>query len=72
MHGYGESDGLAWISMELVEGNWTLRDFLDDLSREEKVPPDYDRHVARFVTVAHAFRVDGPVKLLSESGDSLL
>jgi len=45
----GESGTLAWIAMELVEGSWTLRDFLDAVSREGEVPRDYDRHVARFV-----------------------
>ena len=24
VHGYGQSEGLAWIAMELVEGAWTL------------------------------------------------
>ena len=49
MFGYGRTDGLAWITMELVPGAWTLRDFLDELARKAEVPADYDRHVARFV-----------------------
>ena len=49
VHGYGESDGLAWIAMELVEGCWTLRDYLDEVSLGEDVPEEYDRQVARFV-----------------------
>ena len=49
VHGYGQSDGLAWIAMEFVEGCWTLRDFLDEVARAGEVPEGYDRHVARFV-----------------------
>jgi len=49
VHGYGKDDGIAWIAMELVEGCWTLRDFLDDLAREDEVPEDYDEQVARFI-----------------------
>ncbi len=46
---YGDADGLAWIAMELVEGCWTLHDFLDELSRQGSLPEAYDRHVAEFV-----------------------
>jgi len=49
VHGYGEDDGISWIAMELVEGCWTLRDFLDDLAREDEVPDGYDKQVARFI-----------------------
>lgn len=49
VYGYGQSDGLAWIAMELVDGCWTLRDFLDERIRQEELPPGYDREVARFV-----------------------
>ncbi|MFT5430180.1 MAG: serine/threonine protein kinase/formylglycine-generating enzyme required for sulfatase activity [Myxococcota bacterium] len=49
VHGYGEDDGIAWIAMEMVEGCWTLRDFLDDLVREGEVADDYDEQVARFI-----------------------
>ncbi len=49
LHAYGESDGLAWIAMELVEGAWTLRDFLDATARVEELPASYDRDVARLV-----------------------
>ncbi|MFT7670397.1 MAG: serine/threonine protein kinase/formylglycine-generating enzyme required for sulfatase activity [Planctomycetota bacterium] len=65
VHGYGESDGQAWIAMELVEGTWTLRDFLDELVREDELPADYDRHVARFVrelaTAMHAAHGGGVI-----------
>jgi len=40
--GHGESDGLAWIAMELVSGAWTLKDFLDDAARAPEVPEGYD------------------------------
>jgi len=49
VHGYGEDDGVAWIAMELVDGCWTLRDFLDDLVREGDIAEDYDEQVARFI-----------------------
>jgi serine/threonine protein kinase/formylglycine-generating enzyme required for sulfatase activity len=47
--GHGQSDGLAWIAMELVGGAWTLKDVLDEAARAAEVPAGYDRHVARFV-----------------------
>ncbi|MEE8147990.1 MAG: protein kinase, partial [Longimicrobiales bacterium] len=28
VYGHGESEGVAWISMELVEGAWTLKNFI--------------------------------------------
>jgi serine/threonine protein kinase/formylglycine-generating enzyme required for sulfatase activity len=49
VHGYGQSDGLAWIAMEHVEGAWTLKDFLDEAARADEVPEGYDAHVARLV-----------------------
>jgi serine/threonine protein kinase/formylglycine-generating enzyme required for sulfatase activity len=49
VYGHGQSDGLAWIAMELVGGAWTLKDFLDEATRANEVPEGYDRHVARFV-----------------------
>ncbi|MFT5050753.1 MAG: serine/threonine protein kinase, partial [Chlamydiales bacterium] len=49
VHGFGEDGGIAWIAMELVDGCWTLRDFLDDIAREDEVPAEYDLQVARFV-----------------------
>ena len=57
VHGFGEDDGVAWISMELVEGSWTLRDLLDDTARRPSVPADYDERVARFVAeIANALQ----------------
>ncbi|MFT5286772.1 MAG: serine/threonine protein kinase/formylglycine-generating enzyme required for sulfatase activity [Planctomycetota bacterium] len=47
--GHGESDGLAWIAMELVPGAWDLRDFLDEMMRANELPAGYDRRVATFV-----------------------
>jgi serine/threonine protein kinase len=49
VYGHGESDGLAWIAMELVPGAWDLRDFLDEVVRMGDVPDGYDRKVAQFV-----------------------
>ena len=46
---YGSDDGLTWIAQELVEGSWTLKDFLDDLRATSRVPKDYYSAVARLV-----------------------
>ena len=48
VHAHGESDGIAWIAMEYVQGSWTLRDFLDDAGRQE-LPQGYYQSVAHFV-----------------------
>jgi len=49
VYGHGDSRGIAWISMELVEGGRTIRDLIDDVSRADEVPAGYDLEVARFV-----------------------
>ncbi|MFT7670400.1 MAG: serine/threonine protein kinase/formylglycine-generating enzyme required for sulfatase activity [Planctomycetota bacterium] len=49
VHGYGEDDGKHWIAQELVEGAWTLRDFIDEIRNEEELPENYYRAVAIFV-----------------------
>jgi serine/threonine protein kinase len=49
VYGHGESDGLAWIAMELVPGAWDLRDFLDEVTRMGEVPDGYDKKVAQFI-----------------------
>jgi serine/threonine protein kinase/formylglycine-generating enzyme required for sulfatase activity len=49
VHGHGTDDDVAWIAMELVEGSWTLRDFLDDVIKSGEVPPGYYRDVAALV-----------------------
>lgn len=49
VYGHGESGGVAWIAMELVEGAWSLRDFIDEVAREPELPPTYYRDVAAFV-----------------------
>jgi len=46
---YGSDEGLSWIAQELVEGSWTLRDFLGVLRTEDAVPEGYYRRVAGFV-----------------------
>ncbi|MFT7670802.1 MAG: sulfatase activating formylglycine-generating enzyme [Planctomycetota bacterium] len=48
IYGAGDTDGIAWIAMELVEGTWTLRDMLDELALEEDLPADHELRVARF------------------------
>lgn len=55
---HGESDGLAWIAMELVPGGRTLRELIDEMARAPEVPASYDREVARLVAeVATAMQV---------------
>ncbi|MFT7543206.1 MAG: serine/threonine protein kinase, partial [Gammaproteobacteria bacterium] len=49
VHGYGQDDGRHWIAQELVEGAWTLRDFIDEMRKEEELAPDYYEAVAIFV-----------------------
>jgi len=44
----GVSDGVSWIAQELVEGGYTLDDFLIDLRRANELPPRYFEEVARF------------------------
>ena len=48
-HAYGTDDGLTWISQELVQGSWTLKDFLEEVRKEESTPKDYYREVAGLV-----------------------
>lgn len=49
VHGYGNTDGLDWISMQYIEGSWTLKDFISGLSASQELPPDYYLDVNRLV-----------------------
>ena len=49
IHSHGTSGGLAWIAMELVEGAWTLRDFVDEVGRAGELEGGYYEHVAEFI-----------------------
>ena len=40
---------VAWIAQELVDGSWTLKDFLDELRAADAVPKDYYPRVANMV-----------------------
>jgi serine/threonine protein kinase/formylglycine-generating enzyme required for sulfatase activity len=40
---------VAWIAQELVEGSWTLKDFLDELRAADAVPKGYYPRVAATV-----------------------
>ncbi|MHC4263682.1 MAG: bifunctional serine/threonine-protein kinase/formylglycine-generating enzyme family protein, partial [Planctomycetota bacterium] len=46
---HGTDGGLSWIAQELVEGSWTLKDFLDDLRAADKVPEGYYAKVAKLI-----------------------
>jgi len=49
VHAHGTSDNVAWIAMELVEGSWTLRDFLDEIAKSAEVPTAYYSDAAAFI-----------------------
>jgi serine/threonine protein kinase len=46
---FNGSGNPAWIAQELVEGSWTLKDFLDELRAEDKTPEGYYRRAAELV-----------------------
>ncbi|MEC7232507.1 MAG: serine/threonine-protein kinase, partial [Planctomycetota bacterium] len=47
--GHGTDGGLTWISQELVEGSWTVKDSISVLRADENVPKGYYREVAELV-----------------------
>ena len=47
--GHGTDGGLTWISQELVEGSWTVKDSINALRADENVPKGYYREVAELV-----------------------
>ncbi|MEE8468368.1 MAG: serine/threonine-protein kinase, partial [Planctomycetota bacterium] len=49
LFGHGEAEGVAWISMELVEEAWTLKDFIDETARTDKLPDGYYKAVAKLL-----------------------
>ncbi len=49
VHGMGETGGLHWIAMELVEEGCDLRRSLDGLREEGELGAGYYRHVAEFI-----------------------
>jgi non-specific serine/threonine protein kinase/serine/threonine-protein kinase len=49
VHGTGETDGLHWIAMELVEESCDLRHSLDGFREEGELGEGYYRHVAEFI-----------------------
>lgn len=46
---HGSDAGLTWIAQELVEGSWTLKDFLDELRSSATTPESYYRSVAELI-----------------------
>jgi len=55
---HGESDGLAWIAMELVPGGRTLRDLIERARSLSEVPAAYDREVAALIAeIATAMQI---------------
>ena len=58
VHAYGRDEGLAWIATELVEGGWTLREFLEDVRLSDEPPFHYYQDVAGMVAeIADAMQV---------------
>ena len=51
IYDHGETEGIRWIAMELVEGGWTLTDFIIEMGKREQLPPDYYPNVAKFVAL---------------------
>lgn len=49
VHSHGEDEGIAWIAMELVDGAWSLQDFIVDFARREEIPDKYYRDVASLI-----------------------
>ncbi|MEW6747033.1 MAG: right-handed parallel beta-helix repeat-containing protein [Planctomycetota bacterium] len=57
VHAAGEQDGVNYIAQELVEGGRTLADRLDEMRRENELPPDYFRETAEiFAAIAAALQ----------------
>ena len=46
---FNGSGNPAWIAQELIEGSWTLKDFLDELRAEDKTPEGYYRRATELV-----------------------
>jgi formylglycine-generating enzyme required for sulfatase activity len=46
---FNGSDDPAWIAQELVEGSWTLKDFLDELRAEDRTPEGYYQRAAELL-----------------------
>ncbi|MEM1449935.1 MAG: protein kinase [Planctomycetota bacterium] len=49
VYGHGDTDGVGWISMEYVDGCWTLFDYLSGLDVGAPLPPEHFRDVARLL-----------------------
>ncbi|MCP3917296.1 MAG: SUMF1/EgtB/PvdO family nonheme iron enzyme [bacterium] len=49
VHGYGVTDNVAWIAMELVPGGWTLMHFLSRAAEHGEQEPGYFTRVATLV-----------------------
>ena len=49
VYGTGETEGLHWIAMELVEDSCDLRRSLDGHAEGDELDPGYHRHVAEFL-----------------------
>ncbi len=49
VYGYGHDNGRHWIAQELIDGTWTLRDFIDDMRSAEGLPENYYRSVSLFL-----------------------
>ncbi len=57
VHAFGQSEGIAWIAMEFIEGARTLREFIDEASRSTELARDHDVRVAGLVAeIADAMR----------------
>ena len=46
---YGTDEGLSWIAQELIHGSWTVKDSIEALRSDDRLPRDYYRQVAELV-----------------------
>ena len=46
---FGRDEGCSWIAQELVQGSWTLKDFLSDVAAHGDVSSSYYRALAELV-----------------------
>jgi serine/threonine protein kinase/formylglycine-generating enzyme required for sulfatase activity len=49
IYGFGENNDRHWIAQELIEGSWTLRDFIDERRQQAELSPNYHSACAKFL-----------------------
>ena len=49
VYAMGRAKGVPWIAQELIEGSWTLADFLTETRAKQGIPQGYFRRVSKFI-----------------------